>query len=218
MPDNALFMDFATLDVGFIAVGGVASQNEIWATRDGGESWELNETLPSGEPGVPRYLEFLNSQFGVLRTFDGLYVSTDAGGSWEESTVDELAEAGYLWLGLATSNLGITIDQLVHLDAAGEAKGLVRRLAQKWRELEYAEDYVITDALNAWVSVSDCGPKCMELWQTTDAGRTWRSEKLDQAGGYLTFADRENGWLQPISYFQGPNPTVDGRTLLYKID
>ena len=84
------------------------------------------------------------------------------------------------------------------------------------------EDFVLVDDLNGWLSVGICASAVChgELWQTSDGGSTWDVEVLDEDWtGTFVFVDKDTGWLRPLGVgFSGPAPTVDGRTLLYKID
>ena len=81
---------------------------------------------------------------------------------------------------------------------------------------------MLVDKLNGWLSVRVCavGVCRGELWQTNDGGSTWDVQALGEGmSGALVFVDAHTGWLRPLGIgFGGPDPTIDGRTLLYKID
>lgn len=71
--------------------GWVATKDELWVTRDGGDSWSLVFTVPKAEVDPDRIItiEFLNSQVGWVVTGDlgewnDVYQTSDGGQSWQK--------------------------------------------------------------------------------------------------------------------------------------
>ena len=200
--------------------GWVKSYGPIYRTTDGGKNWETISVESLG--GDARSVDFVDAKHGwAIVEVDTyayrLMVTRDGGEVWHElqqkygyvpGAID-FADAQNGWNAVGGGGLRVTVD--------GGAT---------WREIDLQggelEDFVLVDRFNGWLSVRHCtaGVCRGELWQTNDGGGTWDIQVLGEGmSGALAFVDAQTGWLRPLSIgFSGPDPTIDGRTLLYKID
>ena len=211
-------LEFISPDRGFVAYQdfGDGFPVELAATDDGGRTWEVVLTVETESPSNTPQFSFLDERIGGFGFGFRLFFTEDGGATWAERSPNELVEAGYMWLrGMLNGDEA----QLLPWEDQTLWTPFLRRLLDETKAAE-ATDLVILDPQTAWMSGVSCTETCTgRLQYTTDAGETWTSIATEAGSGRLIFADAEHGWLQPtVPGDGGLSTSIDGRTLLYKID
>ncbi len=210
--------------------GWVLSDNQLYWTADGGESWNLiSAGLPEGPTLVA--VDFSDSQEGRVLMMDAagedpvysLGSTHDGGATWETGTlslfaaVDVNASADKVfmqWLDAQTGWLVIKRASGINFSMGSlfrtEDGGLT------WNQLSIPIGEAV-DFITAQVGWAAGGAAGDELYRTEDGGATWDSQAFVQTAGtpgerlaYLPpkFEDVNNGLL-PVMVSEGNNVRMD---------
>jgi|GEM_PF-2122565 len=204
--------------------GWVLSNNRLYWTADGGDTWDLiSPPLPGG--AALAAVDFIDSQEGRVLMVDtagadpvySLGVTHDGGTTWETGTLDLFAPGDvsaspdkvYMqWLGPQTgwlvikraSGINFSIGSLFRTDDGGLT----------WTQLTIpiGEEVAFITPEIGWAAGGAAGD---ELYRTVDGGATWVSQAFVQSAGnpgqqlaYLSpkFQDVNNGLL-PVMVSDG---------------
>ncbi len=193
---------------------GWASYSSIWSTKrgsvlkttDGGQSWEIAITTmaPYVYSVVAKDMQniaFVASDF-IWSTNNMLYVSQDAGDSWEHFTIPSLSIAYDLtW-----------IDN--HLFTLGRHSNVLRFDIQneQWESVHMAmaiEDIAwITQQKGVVTSGNEFGDN--KVLASTDGGQNWLPDNTMPGGNQVYFADENTGWFLKPGRAASVFRTLDG--------
>lgn len=115
------------------------------------------------------------------------------------------------------------------MNRAGNSQNVLRVYdAGRWRDATPAalrfpaspgiENVTFVNRRDGWIDSFNCAMAGVQLFRTTDGGRSWRSlgtktgHSCSSGNTYLSFVDAQQGWMEPVS------PTGPGGALLETTD
>jgi photosystem II stability/assembly factor-like uncharacterized protein len=84
-------------------------------------------------------------------------------------------------------------------------EGSWRNVTPRHLHADAIDDIDFLDSRHGWLAAYDCANVSVNLYRTSDGGRTWQSlgaKGEHSCGGgptWLSFTDQEHGWMEPVS-------------------
>ena len=196
-------IEFLDADRGFVT-GYDCSQQcvlKIFATQDGGQSWETVFSELPDFPSYPIVFQFVDDDHGWLALEGGFLITSNGGRTWTQQPVPfdhsfvrdaDLADKDNAWAVITEP------ERLIHSLDGGRTWQVAPGTFGIGRKPMGQVDFV--DRNHGWYTARVCeGLACsgIVLRATQDGGETW--EDIDLGGltfiEDFAFADRLNGWL-----------------------
>ena len=192
----------------------VSTEGDLYATDDGGNTWEQRGEAPRGNTSTDHQIVFFDDQLGfATRGRWGIYRTTDGGQTWTEPNLGTTRYFGIDFIDKSHAYLVGELGAVAFTDNGGitwESRNSGLNFNDGWG------DATFTDR-NSGTAVGSVG----RIATTQDGGRTWQNyapsyRRIDNAhlnangsghmisqGGYFTTVDDGANWLRNTAIVEG---------------
>ncbi|MBU2664908.1 hypothetical protein KOI35_15505 [Actinoplanes bogorensis] len=210
--------------------------SELYATSDGGDSWQLRTVPPEpADADTPRSVSLVALAPGILGwrdarvipiheaistepTADRLWITTNGGGSWQKAVVDRKPVAA---VPAGTSAVGCELPAIstCAVAAVDPATGTLAPLAAQPKGIvvdpSWPGQVNVPAGGRLWVPGLDPVTKKPAIATSADAGRTWRTHVFAD-GVAAVYQGGTTGMMYVPRVAAGPGPTA--YALTYRAD
>jgi len=188
------------------------TDEEIYQTTDGGQSWTMVATTANAASGLPAAgnktgISFMNTTTGwatadIPADYSWLYKTTDGGKTWHNqplpvpsgmSSVGEFITTPPVFFG----STGI-MPVLLFVQHGGIDLYVTNNGGQSWTPTQYtginSQNVYVVDPQHAWATTTTASNATV-VYATSNGGKSWQQlSTLPQPVGTLSFIDDLHGW------------------------